>query len=731
MNSTSKEFELLVATRPKNKSKRKRKGRNTQGWEKLRERGVLGISTIEGGGLVSAPITGKALPRFGRRLFRRGVAFDPQPIDADKDKIVQEGTQFERPAAPSIPSAITPTVPKPYTPVENTTPYGGTRNLIKEQRKQTKQFEAWAKAGKWKKFHSSHFDWWTFPIDRGSMAYGYEFTPPKDELNKLRNNIPYLASLRKAASLYMLSMAWDMKNGDWIDNPDFDAGQEPIPNVNQARLFKIARSMQIHGLRDEFLSVRRMVQSLRDAGVKVGNEDYWDRPHSYQYKPLSPINTVMEQALPNPDVPKTGGITGRMGISFNPKSFSSVDGGPQRFDIDTEPAFRKRYDELDSSVEQEYMNFMAARAKSEGGSLKNPDETIRSMVADSVIESFYWKDDRTRLEHLRYLGEEARTMPSTNKKTGKRLRTYPVSVGERKKKRTGVGKEWNTIGPLFERLFGWVGGTKSGYPAIYDLSQALTQSSSTPKREDVATANLVQQMLGVVDKYLNPTNYTKAFEEWIRNPRIVAKDKNGKIVGIRLAFNNDRKEMMAEFDRRISYAKDELAKLFSVDRAQFDRELPPDIAARKYIDETPDLIRERIIETLRESMNDVDYKMATTMEQIANIINERLKEETGIDEKGRGFNGEALKQLLEKSENLSLLASMKRQKASLFDVSPFDDIPAKELSDAREFLDIYLLEAKMKNEEPSIDGAREWVDEKYFSDDLLSALIAERIANGS
>jgi hypothetical protein len=718
MNSIGKEYDFLVSKRKNRKNRRKIKGRNTDAWEKLRERGVMGIDTLGDGSLVSAPIAGKALPRIGRRIFRRAANFDPNPVDADKDKVVQEGTEFERPAP------VSQLQPKRQV-YENKTPWGGAKNLIKEQRRQTKKFQSWATAKDWKRFHKEHFDWWTFPIDRGSAAYGYEFTPPQEELEKLKNNIPYLDSLRRAASLYLRSMAWDMGAGDWIDNPDFDRGQEPLVNINQARLFKIGRSMQIHGLSNEFISVRRMVQSLRDAGAKVGNDEYWDNPHAYKYAPLNPINSVMQQALPNPESPTSGNaISGYMGMSFNPKVFSSIDGGPQRFGLENEPEFRKKYDDMDAAVEAGYNKYMDRKKAEGGGTVKNVKDAIRYMILNSEIESFFWKDDLTREEHAAFL-ESGTLMPKTNSGTGKKLRVYPASIGERKKERSGVTKEWYKVAPLFERYLGWIGATKSGYPAIYDLSQALTQSSSTGKRDDVTTANLIQQMLGVVDKYINPTNYTKAFEEWIRNPRIVAKDKNGKIVGVRLAFNNDREELVKEFDRRISLIKDNLAEIFSVDRSQFDRELPPDLSARKYIDDTPQRIREQIIQQLNNAMSGDNFKLATNLKQIADIVSDRL-DSLGLNEKERGFNAEALKQLLERSENLALMANIKRLKPRLFDSSVFDEIPADELAMARQLIDLHVIEQLLEDKPVTVESARQLIGDEYFTDELLSALIAER-----
>ena len=722
MNSIGKEYDFLVSKRKNRKNKRKIKGRNKGSWEKMRERGVVGIDTLSGGGLVSAPMAGKELPRIGRRVFRRVANFIAKPIDADSDNVVQEGTQFERPAAPSAPIA------QPRRVLENTTPWGGSRRLVREQRKQTDKFQSWAAARDWKKFHKEHFDWWTFPIDRGSGAYGYEFTPPPKDLEKLKNNASYMSSLRRAAYLYLRSMAWNLNTGDWIENPDFDRGQEPLVNINQARLFKIGRSLQIHGLDSEFVSVKRMIQSLRDAGAKVGHEEYWDNPGVFKYSPINTASSLIEQALPNPEsTTSKRGISGYMGMSFNPKVFASIDGAPQRFGVESEPSFRKKYDDMDSAVETAYNQYIERKKKEGGGTVKNIKDAIRFMILNSEIESFYWKDDATREEHAAFL-ESGTLMPKTNSKTGKKLRTYPATIGERKKERSGVTKEWYKVAPLFERYLGWISATKTGYPGIYDLSQALTQSSSTGKRDDVTTANLIQQMLGVVDKYVNPTNYMKAFEEWIRNPRMVAKDRKGNIVGVRLAFNNDRESMIREFDRRISFIKDQLAEIFSVDRNQFDRELPPDLAARKYIDETPEKIRKEIIDQLRNAMNDRTFAYPTNINQITKIISDRL-ESLGLKEAERGFNSEVLKQLLESSENLAMYANIKRLKPRLFESSVFDDIPSDELRDARELIDLHILEQAMTGQEVTIESARQFASENYFDDQLLSALILERQTN--
>jgi len=417
-----------------------------------------------------------------------------------------------------------------------------------------------------------------------------------------------------------------------------------------------------------------------------------------------------------------------MGISYTPKRLTSIDGGPQRFDIDKEPGFRKRYDEMDAEVEASYIRRSEIQARDEGGKIKDVMKFLERLMSQSYLENFYWRDDRTRKLQARYLDINNTDVPQTNTGTGKRLRTYPVNNSDRTKKRTGVTKDWPKIVSLFEEYFGWVPATKTKYPAMYDMSGSLFASASTPKDIDTSTAQVIKDMLGVVDKYINPTNYMRAFEEWIRNPLIVAKNSKGELVGVRLALNNDRKKLLELFDSRIDEVKNKLAGILGIDRSLLDRDLSPDLAARKYIDETPDTVIEKAIESLRDLMqNNENFQMLDTIEQVADNITRKMQRETGLDEKPRGFNGEVLKQILEKPENISLYAALKKQKPQLFNVSPFDSIPSDVLADTRGFIELYLFDSASKKIKPTMDGLRELVTTELIDDDTLSALVAERI----
>ena len=44
--------------------------------------------------------------------------------------------------------------------------------IKKDCLEQNKKFRLWASKKAWNTFHSSHYDWWAFPIDRGSMSHG-------------------------------------------------------------------------------------------------------------------------------------------------------------------------------------------------------------------------------------------------------------------------------------------------------------------------------------------------------------------------------------------------------------------------------------------------------------------------------------------------------------------------------------------------------------------------------
>lgn len=173
----------------------------------------------------------------------------------------------------------------------NTTRYYGTQKLIDKQKEQLDRFRELAQKSDWKTLHNEHFDWWIFPIDRGSAAYGDGYNVAGDNIKPLLNNGQYMANLSEAIDIYAESMGWDLKNAKWFDNLDWDKGQDPYAATYGARLYKIARSAQIFGLDDEFESFLAMIDSLRqDESLRrrIGKSDYWDDPYSFPFNNVTP-----------------------------------------------------------------------------------------------------------------------------------------------------------------------------------------------------------------------------------------------------------------------------------------------------------------------------------------------------------------------------------------------------------------------------------------------------------
>lgn len=160
----------------------------------------------------------------------------------------------------------------------NNTPYAGDKQLIDDQKAQVDKFKQYAEQGNWLKFHNEHFDWWTFPIDRGSIAYGERYNLAKTNIKKLRKNKEFTDSVEEAARLYTKALAWDLDKGEWIEEPDFAKGQSP-DKFYGTRIWKMARSLQVLGLCDAFNSVQFMIESYRAHTNKyISHLDYWDNP---------------------------------------------------------------------------------------------------------------------------------------------------------------------------------------------------------------------------------------------------------------------------------------------------------------------------------------------------------------------------------------------------------------------------------------------------------------------
>jgi hypothetical protein len=602
------------------------------------------IPPITNGGINRDAITGKALPRIGRRILNNAkITGDQNPLtrnDGNSNGVIFDGTAREMPD-PTPGDSITGEMgmmdrfkkpkPKQYVAKTNNTPFGGIDSLVSEQANQTRKFKTWADSRNWAEFHKQHFDWWTFPIDRGSAGYGFKYDISGKPLEDLKNNPEYLESLRTAAGLYLQSMAWDIKKHDWIANPDFDGGQDPTNNINGARLFKIARSMQLHGLNDEFNSTREMAQSLRDAGYRIGNDVFWNNPDNYHTR---------SSHL------KNGGITGAMaGLGISPKAFrEAVGGGPQR-DTHKELPFIKKWAQKDID---NFKYFTQGK--------RDPSSGL----------TFWWKDDSTRLKYINAHSKRSFEIGFA-KFGGIEYARYGSGYAPQLKK---VSKQIEQLGLLW-------GKSGSDHGALYDPFGVVFTHSETPANPQTAAAQQVRDFLGTFSKEINPSQYWERYNSWLNNPYVTAKNSKGQEVGVRLAFKNDEGKLISEFDRRIKQIEDDLRSSFGLSP------IPESTSVVRESDDyskIPEYVVDKILETV-DSKVDEKISRATTLKHLT----EELRDATLLD--SEQLTSAMVAKLL-KNERESFLNKKKIQNPKFLEKNTIDSVTSSQAGDIRDTLQI-------------------------------------------
>lgn len=192
----------------------------------------------------------------------------------------------------------------------NRTPYGGDESVIAHQADETDYHRFLASQGRWKEIHNDHYDWWMFPIDRGSAAYGDFYNVAGEPLERLKKNIRFMDSLAEAVEIQARANGWSLYEKDFIKDPDWDGGQD-WTNAYPTRIWKMARSAQIFGLGEEFESLKLMQRSLEASGIRFNHRKYWANPgtideipplddaeESFSYSPKEPKESSVPSVLP-------------------------------------------------------------------------------------------------------------------------------------------------------------------------------------------------------------------------------------------------------------------------------------------------------------------------------------------------------------------------------------------------------------------------------------------------
>jgi len=156
--------------------------------------------------------------------------------------------------------------------------YGGDEFVKGEQRLERIKQQGLAASGEWRKIHNDHYDWWAFPIDRGSASFGETFNVAGDPLERLKKDPEFLSSLAKIMEVQAAALGWSLYEGKYFDRLDWDKGQD-WNMAYPTRLWKMTRSAQIFGLEREFESLLDLQESLEAGGIVFGNHrSYWDNP---------------------------------------------------------------------------------------------------------------------------------------------------------------------------------------------------------------------------------------------------------------------------------------------------------------------------------------------------------------------------------------------------------------------------------------------------------------------
>ena len=133
----------------------------------------------------------------------------------------------------------------------------GIPELIQVHSAQVDQFQSWAANRDWNHFHTSHYDWWAFPIDRPS-SYGLRYTLGPQEIAELRENPDFMARHLLGAQLLLLSWGWDWQ----VNAPVLAPGPDQAWANWPIRLEKCTTSMKLMGHVDLSRSCRTYAQYL-------------------------------------------------------------------------------------------------------------------------------------------------------------------------------------------------------------------------------------------------------------------------------------------------------------------------------------------------------------------------------------------------------------------------------------------------------------------------------------
>lgn len=153
----------------------------------------------------------------------------------------------------------------------NTDPsFVGVEALKTRHAEQIAQFETWAAAGTWTRFHQAHYDWWAYPIMRSS-TYGLRYTVYEAEIAALNADSGFVVRYLRGLELGALSWGWDLFSAAPVTAPAYGQTWQQW----HVRLYKMARSAREFGCEAAFDSLAIYARQLMQAGevFRYGSHD--------------------------------------------------------------------------------------------------------------------------------------------------------------------------------------------------------------------------------------------------------------------------------------------------------------------------------------------------------------------------------------------------------------------------------------------------------------------------
>ncbi len=141
---------------------------------------------------------------------------------------------------------------------------------------QISEFITWASTNNWGKFHSSHYDWWVFPINQPN-GYGLKYVVYEGEVAELKKDDAFIDKYVLGVQLVSASWGWDLQTKTYIANPKTEQRWHNWP----IRLYKAAQSVKLFGYDDLFDSLKIYAQDLMNQGKVL---EYNGRDLSWLFK---------------------------------------------------------------------------------------------------------------------------------------------------------------------------------------------------------------------------------------------------------------------------------------------------------------------------------------------------------------------------------------------------------------------------------------------------------------